>query len=88
MLEMDQLGFTSLFDFELSTVPTSLFKVTRKPYFTSSEAILKNKIQVEVSSPGIVNDAILIDEGDSFFYSLTKISFGRRPSKRNWTVHN
>ena len=33
LLEMDRLDFTDLFDSELSSVPTSLFKVTGKPGF-------------------------------------------------------
>ena len=58
---MDQLDFKNLFDYVLAPVPTSLFKDTGEPRFTSSKATLKNKIKVEVSSRGIVNDAILID---------------------------
>ena len=58
---MDQLHFKNLFDYELAPVPTSLFKDTGEPHFTSSKAALKNKIKVEVFSRGIVNDAILID---------------------------
>ena len=42
---------------------------------------MKSKIQEGVSSPEKVNDAILVDEG-------AKRSFGGRPSKRNWPVHN
>ena len=50
LLGMDQLDFKHLFDYEFAPVPTSLFKDTGEPRFTSSKATLKNKIKVEVSS--------------------------------------
>ena len=67
---MNQLNFTKLFDFESSLVPTSLFKVTGTPCFTSSRATLKNKIRVEVSSHVIGNDAILVDGGGMLHSSI------------------
>ena len=70
LLGMDQLDFKNLFDYELAPVPTSLFKDTGEPRFTSSKTTLKNKIKVEVSSRGIVNDAILIDGGGMLHSSI------------------
>ena len=70
LLEMDQLDFSNLCKYERAPVPTSLFKDTGDPRFTSSKAVLKNKIKVEVSSRGIENDAILVDGGGMLHSSI------------------
>ena len=71
LLGMDHLDFTTLFNYELAPVPTSLFKDTGEPRFTSSKATLKNKIKVEVSSRGIVNDVVLVDGGGMLHSSIS-----------------
>ena len=44
LLGVHQLDFSTLFDYELAPVPTSLFEDTGEARYTSSKAVLKNKL--------------------------------------------
>lgn len=68
MLSMDQPDFSTLFNDELTTVPTSLFKDSRN---ASTKSALKNKLKVEVSSHTLKEDVVVIGGGgmlDSLVY--------------------
>ena len=44
LLSMDQLDFSSLFNYKLAPAPTSLFKDTGDARHTSTKSVLKNKL--------------------------------------------
>ena len=63
LLGVDQIKLESVFNYELAPVPTSMFKDTGDPRFTTTKSVLKNKLKVEVSSPNINPDTVVIDGG-------------------------
>ena len=61
LLGVNQLDFSTLFDYELAPVPTSLFKDTGEARYISSMAVLKNKLKVEISSRGLKPEAGIVN---------------------------
>ena len=49
LLESNQLYFTTLFNYELSPVPSSMFHDSGETRYPKSKAVLKNKLKEEVS---------------------------------------
>ena len=49
LLSMNQFGFSTLLDYELVAVTTSLLKDTGDARYTSTKTVRKNKKKVEVS---------------------------------------
>ena len=50
LISMDELDFSSAFNYELVPVLTSIFKDTGDARYTSTKSVLKNKPKKEVSS--------------------------------------
>ena len=50
LISMDELDFSSVFNYELAPVLTSIFKDTGDARYTSTKSVLKNKPKKEVSS--------------------------------------
>ena len=63
LLGTNQIDFEDLFDFELATVPTSLFEESGVTRYPNSKSVLLNKLKVEESSRCIKPDATVIDGG-------------------------
>ena len=61
LLSAGHIQIDDLFKYELSPVPTALFKDTGDGRYTTTKAVLKNALKVDVSTRNIVPDAILID---------------------------
>ena len=59
----NQLDFTTLFNYELSPVPTSMFHDSVDARYPKSKVVLKNKLKVEVSVCGVEADAVVVDGG-------------------------
>ena len=57
-----------IFNYELSPIPTSLFKNTGEPRYPKNKSDLKNKLKVEISSRGTTPDSVFID-GCAALYS-------------------
>ena len=70
LLGVHQLDFSTLFDYELAPVPTSLFEDTDDVYLASPKAVLKNKLKVEISSRGLKPDAVIVDGGSMLHSSI------------------
>ena len=49
LLGSNQLYFTTLFNYELSLVPSSMFHDSGETRYPKSKAVLKNKLKEEVS---------------------------------------
>ena len=64
LLGSNQLDFTTLFNCELAPVPTSLFEDSGEARYPTTKSVLMNKLKVEVSSRGIVPDAVVVDGGE------------------------
>ena len=63
LLNVDQIELESIFNYELAPLPTSMFKDTGEPRFTTTKSVLKNKLKVEVSSRNIKSEAVVVDGG-------------------------
>ena len=63
LLGSNQLDFTTLFNYELAPVPTSLFEDSGEARYPTTKSVLMNKLKVEVLSRGIVPDAVVVDGG-------------------------
>lgn len=63
LLGVNRLDFSTLFNFELAPVPTSLFKDTGEGRYSQTKSVLKNKLKVEVSARNVNPDTIVIDGG-------------------------
>ena len=63
LLGTNQIDFEDLFDFELTAVPTLLFKKLGVARYPKNESVLLNKLKVEESSRCIKPDATVIDGG-------------------------
>ena len=61
LLGSNQLDSTTLFNYELVPVPTSLFGDSGEARYPTTKSVLMNKLKVEVSSRGIVPDAVVVD---------------------------
>ena len=48
LLGVDKLDFSTLFNFELAPVPTSLFKDTGEGRYSQTKSVLKNKLKIQV----------------------------------------
>ena len=70
LLGVHQLDLSTRFDYELAPVPTSFFKDTGEARYTSSKAVLKNKLKVEISSRGLKPDAVIVDGGGMLHSSI------------------
>ena len=68
LLGSNQLDFTTLFNYELAPVPTSLFEDSGKACYLTTISVLMNKLKDEVSSQGIVPDDVVVD-GRVMLYS-------------------
>ena len=67
---MDQLDFSSLFNYEPAPVPTSLFKDTGDARYTATKSVLKNKLKVELSSRTLKHDVVVIGDGGMLHSSV------------------
>ena len=67
LVSMDQLDISILFIYELAPGPTSLFKGTGYTRYTSTKSVLKNKLNVEVSSQTLKHDVLMIDGGGMLY---------------------
>ena len=63
LLGNQQLDFTTLFNYELSPVPTSMFHDSGDARYPKSKVVLKNKLKVEVSTRGVEVGAVVVDGG-------------------------
>ena len=70
MLGNNQLDFTTLFHYELSPVPTSMFHDSAEARYLKSKAVLKNKLKVEVSVRGVAVDVVVVDGGGLIHSSI------------------
>ena len=61
LLSINQINVDNLFDYELSPVPTSLFRDDGEARYPQNKAQLKLELKVEVSTRNIVADAVFID---------------------------
>ena len=59
LLGNNQLDFTTLFNYELSPVPTSMVHDSGKTRYPESKAVLKSKLKVEVSVRGVEVDVVV-----------------------------
>ena len=67
-MSMGQIELEDIFNYELSPIPTSLFKDTGEPRYPKNKANLKNKLKVKVSSRCTTPNALFID-GCTALYS-------------------
>ena len=68
LMSMGQIELEDIFNYELSPIPTSLFKNTGEPRYPKNKSDLKNKLKVEISSRGTTPDSVFID-GCAALYS-------------------
>ena len=61
LLGNSQPDFTTLFNYELSPVPTSMFYDSGEARYPKSKVVLKNRLKVEVSVRGVEVDAAEVD---------------------------
>ena len=61
LLSLGQIKIDNLFDYELSPVPTSLFKDDGEARYTSSKSVLKTDLKVEVPSRNVEAGTVFID---------------------------
>ena len=59
LLGNNQLDFTTLFNYELSPVPTSMVHDSGKTRYPESKAVLKSKLKVEVLVRGVEVDVVV-----------------------------
>ena len=59
----NQLDFTTLFNYELSPVPTSMFHDSGDARYPKSKVVLKNKLKVEVPVRRVEADAVVVGGG-------------------------
>ena len=59
LLGNNQLDFTTLFNYELSPVPTSMVHDSGKTRYPASKAVLKSKLKVEVLVRGVEVDVVV-----------------------------
>ena len=60
LLGNNQLDFTTLFNYELSPVPTSMVHDSGKTRYPESKAVLKSKLKVEVLVRGVEVDVVVV----------------------------
>ena len=60
-LSAGQIKIKDLFNYELSPIPTALFKDTGEGRYPTSNATLKNELKEEVSVRNVHPDAVIID---------------------------
>ena len=70
LLGNNQLDFSTLFNYELAPVPTSLFKDSGDARYPKTKSVLKNKLKVEVSLRGIAPDVVIVDGGGMLHSSI------------------
>ena len=70
LLENNQLDFTTLFNNELSPVPTSILHDSGAAMYPKSKVVLKNKLKLEVSVRGVEVDVVVVDGGDMLHSSI------------------
>ena len=61
LLSEDQILLEDLFNYDLATVPTSLFTETGKARYPKEKSTLKKKVKVEVSTRTHDADVIILD---------------------------
>ena len=66
----NQLDFTTLFNYELSPVPTSMFHDSGEARYPKSKVVLKNRLKVEVSVRRVEVDAVVVDGGGMLHSSI------------------
>ena len=66
MLSMDQPDFCTLFNDELTTVPTSLFKDSRN---ASTKSAWKNKLKLKCSPQTFKHDLVVINDNSGMLHS-------------------
>ena len=61
LMSIGEIELCDIFNYELSPIPTSLFRDTGEGRYPKQKAELKKKLKVTVSSRNVHSDAILID---------------------------
>ena len=70
LLGNNQLDFTTLFNYELPPVPTSMFHDSGEARYPKSKEVLKNKLKGEVSVRGVEVDVVVVDGGSMLHSSI------------------
>ena len=70
LMSIGQIELGDIFNYELSPIPTSLYKDTGEARYPKSKSELKNKLKVEVSSRNMNPNAILIDGCAALYYAI------------------